>query len=115
MLSEQFFIYTYVIHFSPRPGHIEYDDFIPLWTIYNKSLIDTLYNLCMPACVYMFVCSCVVHTCMCLCVCRVLNQRGKSNHDVVVMIKNSENEDGEEEEEEGLYATYAMLHTIRKE
>ena len=24
-------------------------------------------------------------------------------------------EDQEEEEEEGLYATYAMLHTIRKE
>ena len=46
---------------------------------------------------------------------RVLNQRGMSNHDVVSAIKNSEGGDGEEEEEEGLYATYAMLHTIRKE
>jgi len=50
-----------------------------------------------------------------LCVCRVLNHRGMSNSEVVAAIKNSQNEDGEEEEEEGLYATYAMLHTIRKE
>ncbi len=48
-----------------------------------------------------------------VCSCRVLNQRGMSNSEIVSAIK--ESADGDEEEEEGLYATYAMLHTIRKE
>ena len=41
-----------------------------------------------------------------------------SNHDIGGRIQGtvgSEEGHEEEEEEEGLYATYAMLHTIRKE
>ena len=37
-----------------------------------------------------------------------------SNNDVASRVQGTE-EDQEEGEEEGLYATYAMLHTIRKE
>ncbi len=36
-----------------------------------------------------------------------------SNHDIAIGIQGTGEE--EEEEEEGLYATYAMLHAIRKE
>ncbi len=40
-----------------------------------------------------------------------------SNHDIGGRIQGTvgSEEGQEEEEEEGLYATYAMLHTIRKE
>ncbi len=50
--------------------------------------------------------------------CRTMNRRGMSNNDVASRVQGtggSEDDHGEEEEEEGLYATYAMLHTIRKE
>lgn len=49
---------------------------------------------------------------------RTMNRRGMSNNDVASRVQGtggSEDDHGEEEEEEGLYATYAMLHTIRKE
>ena len=45
---------------------------------------------------------------------RFLNQRGWRNHEIDARIQRIEA--GENlEEEEGLYATYAMLHTIRQE
>ena len=45
---------------------------------------------------------------------RILNKRGMSNSEVAGRVLGV-SEEGEEEEGEGLYATYAMLHTIRKE
>ena len=45
---------------------------------------------------------------------RVLNRRGMPNFEIINGIKREKSKEGEEEEE-GLYATYAMLHTIRKE
>ena len=54
----------------------------------------------------MFVCFCVSF--------RVLNQRGWQDSEINARIQRIEA--GEDlTEEEGLYATYAMLHTYRKE
>ena len=47
--------------------------------------------------------------------CRILNKRGMTNNEVASRIQGTGGSEEEEEEEEGLYATYAMLHTIRKE
>ena len=44
---------------------------------------------------------------------RILNKRGMTNNEVASRIQGVGSE--EDEEEEGPYATYAMLHTIRKE
>lgn len=49
--------------------------------------------------------------------CRFLQQRGWRNDEINARIERIEaSSRGEEiEEDEGLYATYAMLHTIRNE
>ena len=54
----------------------------------------------------MCTCLCVHLWFVCVCVERVLNQRGKFNHDVVVMIKNSENEDGKRKKREATHVAH---------
>ena len=74
--------------------------------VYNTEDIEHYYDGWMKHCVFLVVWS-ETHTS----IPRFLNQRGWRNSDIDRKIQAME----EENPEEDLYATYAMLHTYRKE